>query len=119
MSRKVVHVAVNGATGRMGYRQHLVRSLLSIRQQGGVLLDDGTAVVPEPVLVRRNDGDLRDARQLHRIRRCTTGLDDVLGDPGIDIYFASRVTAAREASLRQAIAAGKHVYTEKPIAEAL
>ena len=119
MSRKVVHVAVNGATGRMGYRQHLVRSLLSIREQGGVLLDDGTAVVPEPVLVGRNEEKLRDIAERHSIQRWTTSLDDVLGDPGIDIYFDSQVTAAREASLRQAIAAGKHVYTEKPIAESL
>jgi predicted dehydrogenase len=119
MSRKVVHVAVNGVTGRMGYRQHLVRSLLSIREQGGVLLDDGTAVVPEPVLVGRNEEKLRDIAQRHSIERWTTSLDDVLGDPGIDIYFDSQVTTAREASLRQAIAAGKHVYTEKPVAESL
>jgi predicted dehydrogenase len=119
MSRKVVHVAVNGVTGRMGYRQHLVRSLLSIRDQGGVLLDDGTAVVPEPVLVGRNEEKLHDIAERHGIQRWTTSLDDVLGDPGVDIYFDSQVTTAREASLRQAIAAGKHVYTEKPIAESL
>jgi predicted dehydrogenase len=119
MSRKVVHVAVNGVTGRMGYRQHLVRSLLSIREQGGVLLDDGTAVVPEPVLVGRNEEKLHDIAERHGIQRWTTSLDDVLGDPGVDIYFDSQVTTAREASLRQAIAAGKHVYTEKPIAESL
>ena len=119
MSRKVVHVAVNGVTGRMGYRQHLVRSLLNIRDQGGVLLDDGTAVIPEPVLVGRNEERLRDIAERHGIGRWTTSLDEVLGDPGIDIYFDSQVTTAREASLRQAIAAGKHVYTEKPIAESL
>jgi predicted dehydrogenase len=119
MSRKVVHVAVNGVTGRMGYRQHLVRSLLSIRDQGGVVLSDGTAVIPEPVLVGRNESKLRDIAQRHNIQRWTTSLDEVLGDPGIDIYFDAQVTTAREASLRQAIAAGKHVYTEKPVAESL
>ena len=119
MSRKVVQVAVNGVTGRMGYRQHLVRSLLSIRDQGGVILGDGTAVIPEPVLVGRNEQKLRDIAQRHSIQRWTTSLDEVLGDPGIDIYFDSQVTTAREGSLRQAIAAGKHVYTEKPIAESL
>ena len=119
MSRKVVQVAVNGVTGRMGYRQHLVRSLLSIRDQGGVILGDGTAVIPEPVLVGRNEQKLRDIAQRHSIQRWTTSLDEVLGDPGIDIYFDAQVTTAREASLRQAIAAGKHVYTEKPIAESL
>ncbi len=119
MSRKVVHVAVNGVTGRMGYRQHLVRSLLSIRDQGGVLLDDGTTVIPEPVLVGRNEEKLREIGERHGIGRWTTSLDEVLGDPGVDIYFDSQVTTAREASLRQAIAAGKHVYTEKPTAESL
>ncbi len=119
MSRKVVRVAVNGVTGRMGYRQHLVRSLLSIRDQGGVVLGDGTTVCPEPVLTGRNEARLRDIAQRHGIERWTTCLDDVLGDPGIDIYFDAQVTSAREASLGQAIAAGKHVYTEKPIAGSL
>jgi predicted dehydrogenase len=119
MSRKVVHVAMNGVTGRMGYRQHLVRSLLSIRDQGGVILSDGTAVIPEPVLVGRNEQKLRDIAERHDIKRWTTSLDEVLGDPAIDIYFDAQVTTAREACLRQAIAAGKHVYTEKPIAESL
>ena len=55
MARKVVHVALNGVTGRMGYRQHLVRSLLAIREQGGIALDDGTSLYPEPVLVGRSE----------------------------------------------------------------
>jgi hypothetical protein len=59
MTRKVIQVAVNGVTGRMGYRQHLVRSLLAIREQGGVRLPDGTLVYPEPVLVGRNEERLR------------------------------------------------------------
>jgi predicted dehydrogenase len=117
MSRKTVRVAVNGVTGRMGYRQHLVRSLLTIRDQGGVLLDDGTAIFPEPVLVGRNEQRLRQIAEQHGIPRWTTNLDDVLSDPGIDVYFDAQVTPAREASLGKAIAAGKHVYTEKPVAE--
>src|SRR5713101_8797951 len=80
MSRKVVQVAVNGVTGRMGYRQHLVRSLLAIRDQGGVLLDDGTAILPEPVLVGRSEERLRQIAERHGIRRWTTSLDDVLRD---------------------------------------
>src|SRR3979409_1001958 len=119
MTRQVISVAVNGVTGRMGYRQHLVRSLLNIREQGGVLLDDGTAVFPEPVLVGRNEERLRDIAERHNIQRWTNSLDDGLGAPSIDIYFDAQVTTAREASLRQAIAAGKHVYTEKPVAESL
>jgi predicted dehydrogenase len=119
MSRKAIHVAMNGVTGRMGYRQHLVRSLLSIRDQGGVQLDDGTTIFPEPVLVGRSEERLRQIAERHGIQRWTTSLDDVLADPGIDIYFDAQVTPAREPSLRKAIAAGKHVYTEKPVADSL
>src|ERR1700728_1536470 len=116
MSRKVVHVALNGVTGRMGYRQHLVRSLLSIREQGGVPLDDGTVIYPEPILVGRNEQRLRAIAERHGLSRWTTSLDEVLGDPAVEVYFDTQVTSARETALARAIAAGKHIYTEKPVA---
>ena len=116
MTRKVIHVALNGVTGRMGYRQHLVRSLLSIREQGGVQLGDGTAVYPEPVLVGRSEERLRDIAERHGLARWTTSLEEVLGDATVEVYFDTQVTSAREASLMRAIEAGKHVYTEKPVA---
>ena len=119
MTRKVIHVAVNGVTGRMGYRQHLVRSLLSIREQGGVQLSDGTAVYPEPVLVGRNEERLRGIAERHGLDRWTTSLDEVLADPAVEVYFDTQVTSVREASLIKAIEAGKHVYTEKPVAGSL
>jgi predicted dehydrogenase len=119
MSRKVVHVALNGVTGRMGYRQHLVRSLLSIREQGGVPLDDGTLVYPEPVLVGRSEQKLRAIAERHGLERWSTSLEEVLADPAVEIYFDTQVTSAREPSLALAIAAGKHVYTEKPVADSL
>jgi predicted dehydrogenase len=119
MSRKVVHVALNGVTGRMGYRQHLVRSLLAIREQGGVPLDDGTAIYPEPVLVGRDERRLRDIASRHGLGRWSTSLDEVLADPEVAVYFDTQATSLREASLLKAIAAGKHVYTEKPVAESL
>ncbi|MFD8791023.1 hypothetical protein ACFV1T_09585, partial [Streptomyces vinaceus] len=46
---------MNGVTGRMGYRQHLVRSLLALREQGGLDLGDGRVLWPEPVLVGRRE----------------------------------------------------------------
>src|ERR1700744_884959 len=119
MTRKVIHVALNGVTGRMGYRQHLVRSLLSIREQGGVQLEDGTTIFPEPVLVGRNEERLRAIAERHGLERWTTSLDEVLGDPEVDVYFDTQVTSARETALLQAIEAGKHVYTEKPLAGSL
>src|ERR1700685_264936 len=119
MTRKVIHVALNGVTGRMGYRQHLVRSLLSIREQGGVQLEDGTTIFPEPILVGRSEERLRAIAERHGLARWTTSLDEVLDDPEVDVYFDTQVTSAREPALARAIAAGKHVYTEKPVAASL
>jgi predicted dehydrogenase len=119
MTQKVIHVAMNGVTGRMGHHQHLVRSVLSIREQGGLRLDDGTILYPEPILVGRNEERLRAMASQHGLDRWTTSLDEVLADPEVDVYFDAQVTSAREVSLLKAIEAGKHVYTEKPIAESL
>src|SRR6201994_3108989 len=116
MSRKVVQVALTGVTGRMGYRQHLVRSLLAIREQGGLPLGDGTVLYPEPVLVGRSEARLRAIAQGHGPSRWTTSLDEVLSDPEIGVYFDTQVTSAREGAVARAIAAGKDVYTEKPVA---
>jgi predicted dehydrogenase len=116
MARKVIHVALNGVTGRMGYRQHLVRSLLAIREQGGLPLDDGTLLYPEPVLVGRSAERLRAIAERHGLTRWTTSLDEVLADPEVEVYFDAQVTSAREEALARAIDAGKHIYTEKPVA---
>jgi predicted dehydrogenase len=118
MARKLL-VAMNGVTGRMGYRQHLVRSLLSLREQGGVRLADGSAVVPEPILVGRSEERLREIAERHGLPHWSTRLDEVLADPEVEVYFDAQVTSAREPALARAIAAGKHVYTEKPVASSL
>jgi len=117
--RKAITVAVNGVTGRMGYRQHLVRSLLAIREQGGVVLPDGTTVYPEPILVGRSGPKLRAIAERHGLERWSANLDEVLGDSTVEVYFDTQVTRARETSLASAIEAGKHVYTEKPVAGSL
>jgi predicted dehydrogenase len=119
MTCKVITVALNGVTGRMGYRQHLVRSLLAIREQGGIRLDDGSCLYPEPILVGRSAERLRAIAERHGLDRWTTSVDEVLSDPSVDVYFDSQVTSAREGALMQAIEAGKHVYTEKPVAGTL
>ncbi|MGW8331856.1 Gfo/Idh/MocA family protein [Streptomyces sp. NPDC055897] len=117
--RRTVRIAMNGVTGRMGYRQHLVRSLLAIREQGGLGLGDGTTLWPEPVLVGRREHALKAMADQHGLTEYSTDLDAVLADPGIDIYFDAQVTSAREEALGKAIAAGKHIYTEKPTATGL
>ncbi|WP_165906222.1 Gfo/Idh/MocA family oxidoreductase [Streptomyces sp. Z26] len=116
MERKTLRIAMNGVTGRMGYRQHLVRSLLALREQGGLDLGDGTVLWPEPVLVGRREHALRALAERHGLDpdAVSTDLDAVLADDSVDIYFDAQVTSARADALRKAISAGKHVYTEKP-----
>ncbi len=117
MTESRIGIIMNGVSGRMGYRQHLVRSILAIREQGGVLLSDGTRVQVDPILVGRDEAKLREIAERHTIANWTTDLDAALADSRYSIYFDSLVTQARVPAIRKAIAAGKHIYTEKPTAE--
>ncbi|MEV4693764.1 Gfo/Idh/MocA family oxidoreductase [Micromonospora echinospora] len=117
MERTSVGIILNGVTGRMGYRQHLVRSLLAIREQGGVPARDGSRIWPELTLVGRDENRLAAIAQRHGLSAYTCDLDAALADDANQIYFDAQVTAAREKAIRAAIEAGKHVYTEKPLAE--
>src|SRR4029079_5689271 len=117
MPQKSIGVIMNGVSGRMGYRQHLVRSILAIREQGGVELSDGTRVQVEPILVGRYAQKLAELAEKHGIEHWTTNLDEALADDRWQIYAHFLVTKARAAAIRKAIAAGKAIYTEKPTAE--
>jgi len=119
MTTRTLRIGMNGITGRMGYRQHLVRSILSIRDQGGVTLEDGTRVQVEPILVGRNADKVRELAELHGIEHWTTDADSVIADPTVDIYFDAQVTSRRYSALTAAMKAGKHIFTEKPTAETL
>ncbi len=110
-------VIMNGVTGRMGYRQHLLRSILALRDEGGVVLPDGDRITVEPVLVGRSTEKLARIADEHGVDRYTTDLDSALADPSTTIYFDAQVTSERVKSILKAVEAGKHVYTEKPIAE--
>jgi len=103
----------------MGYRQHLVRSILPIRDAGGVELPDGTKVQVEPILVGRRENALAEIARDHNVEHYTTDVDAVINDPSIDIYFDAQVTSRRYAALTAAMKAGKHIFTEKPTAETL
>ncbi len=113
---ETIGIIMNGVTGRMGTNQHLVRSILAIREQGGVRTADGRTLVPEPVLVGRNPEKLRALDAQYGPLRWTTDLDAALADPALPVYFDSLSTALRPAAVRRAIEAGKHVYCEKPTA---
>ena len=118
-STREIGIIMNGVSGRMGYRQHLVRSILAIRDQGGIELSDGTRVTVKPLLVGRNEQKLAELAAKHGIEDYTTDLDAALADPKWEIYADFLVTKARASAIRKAIAAGKAIYTEKPTAESL
>jgi predicted dehydrogenase len=101
----------------MGLNQHLVRSILAIRGQGGVELADGSRLIPDPILVGRNAAKLVQIARDHGVARWTTDLSAALANPADTLYFDAQLTALRAPSVEAAIAAGKHVYCEKPLAE--
>jgi predicted dehydrogenase len=114
--RRTIRIAMNGVTGRMGTNQHLVRSILAIRSQGGIPAGAGEVLWPEPILVGRDERKLDALAEPHELES-TTDLEAALA--ACDVYFDTQVTSRREAAVRAAIAAGRHVYCEKPLAEDL
>jgi predicted dehydrogenase len=107
---------MNGVTGRMGTNQHLIRSICAIRAQGGVVLADGRRVMPDPILVGRDGAKLEALARANGVARWTTNLDAALSNQDDTVYFDSASTGLRPSLIRRAIAAGKHIYTEKPVA---
>src|SRR5437660_1069291 len=110
---------MNGVTGRMGLNQHLVRSILAIREQGGVALPNGDRVIPDPILVGRNADRVAAIAQQFGIARHTADLDAALANPTDTVFFDAGTTQMRADLLARAVKAGKHVYCEKPIADTL
>jgi predicted dehydrogenase len=119
VAQRTIRVIMNGVTGRMGYRQHLVRSVLAIRDDGGVGLAGGERINVEPILVGRNAEKLAALAVQHGVPDFTTDLDEALEDDSASVYFDAQVTSERKKSILKAIGAGKHIYTEKPIAESV
>lgn len=116
MAEVSIGVILNGVTGRMGTNQHLVRSILAIREQGGVITAEGDRIMPQPILVGRNADKLQRLAAAHAVDKWTTNLDDALSDDRNHIYFDALTTHLRVPNTQKAIAAGKAVYCEKPTA---
>ena len=116
MTTRRIGVIMNGVTGRMGLNQHLVRSIIAIRKQGGVALADGTRLLPDPILVGRDSEKLRAIGDAHGIARFSTDLDACLASSEDSIYFDATLTSSRYGHVQRAIEAGKHIYCEKPLA---
>ena len=116
MKKHKVGIIMNGVTGRMGTNQHYIRSILAIRKQGGLKVSDSEVIWPEPVLVGRSEAKLAQLAAMDEGVRWTTDLDAELAKPENLIYFDSQTTGRRAGAVKKAIAAGKHVYSEKPTA---
>ncbi len=111
-----VGIIMNGVTGRMGTNQHLMRSIVEIIEQGGVKLANGDIIMPDPVLVGRNEAKLQALSKRSGVKKYTTDLDAVMQDSQYSIYFDAQTTGRRADAVKQAVKAGKHIYCEKPVA---
>jgi len=119
MKTHTIGIIMNGVTGRMGTNQHLVRSILAIREQGGVRVGAEETIIPEPILVGRNEAKLERLARAHGNLPYTTDLDGVLRDSNYPVYFDAQTTLLRHEAVSKAIARGKHIYCEKPTATTL
>jgi predicted dehydrogenase len=116
MTTKRLGIVMHGVTGRMGMNQHLIRSIVAIRREGGVRLANGDRVMPDPILVGRNAEKLAALANAHGVARWTTDLDAALANDDDTVFFDAATTQMRPALLSRAIGAGRHIYCEKPVA---
>ncbi len=119
MSVKRLGIIMYGVTGRMGTNQHLVRSIMAIRAQGGVALSNGDRVMPDPILVGRDPAKVGALARQHGLERWTTDLDAALKNKDDELFFDAASTQLRADLLAKAIDHGKHIYCEKPVADDL
>jgi predicted dehydrogenase len=116
MKEHKIGIIMNGVTGRMGTNQHLLRSIVEIIKQGGVKLNSGEKIIPDPILIGRDENKLQRLGEISGIKKISTNLDEALADSQNKIYFDAQTTGRRAEGVRKAVKAGKHIYCEKPIA---
>ena len=116
METRRIGIVMNGVTGRMGTNQHLVRSILAIREQGGVKVSDNLILMPEPILTGRNEQKLKSLSDQYGVTRFTTDIEGALAEPDVDIFFDASSTLLRAKFVEMGVKAGKAIYCEKPTA---
>src|SRR5881409_1406844 len=109
MKEHKICIIMNGVTGRMGTNQHLLRSIAEIIKQGGVKISAGETIMPDPVLVGRDENKLKRLCDISGIKKMTTDLDEVLSDPNYYIYFDAQTTGRRADAVKKAVQAGKNI----------
>jgi predicted dehydrogenase len=119
MADRRLGLIMHGVTGRMGYNQHLVRSILAIRDQGGVVLSNGDRLVVDPIIVGRDADKIERLAKKHNIARWSADLDAALANKDDTVFFDAGTTLMRASLIEKALAAGKHVYCEKPTSDSL
>ena len=119
MATQRIGIIMHGVTGRMGYNQHLIRSIQAIIQDGGLLLSNGDRLLPDPILVGRNGKKMEVLAKEQGIARWSDSIEQCLSNTEDTLFFDAGTTQMRSDLLSQAIQAGKHVYCEKPSADTL
>jgi predicted dehydrogenase len=116
MKTRRIGIIMNGVTGRMGTNQHLIRSIVAIRDQGGLKAGDDLVIVPDPILTGRNRDKLAALAARTGVERFTTDVDAALANPDDEIFFDASGTLQRAGFVEKAVKAGKAIYCEKPTA---
>jgi predicted dehydrogenase len=114
-----IGIIMNGVTGRMGTNQHLIRSILAIRDGGGIKVSDDEVILVDPILTGRSENKLKKLAEAHGVSRWSTDLDAALADDHNQVFFDASTTLLRPAFIAKAAAAGKAIYCEKPTATTL
>src|SRR5258708_146766 len=114
MAAHTIGIILNGATGRICSTQHVANALVPIRNEGG-LPAGSDRIMPRLMLAGRNAEKLTAVAERHGAE-WTTDLDKALGDSAFTVFFDAAATSQRQSVLEKAIAAGKHIYSEKPVA---
>ena len=114
MTIHTIGIILNGATGRICSTQHVANALAPIRDEGGLAVGNDR-IVPRLMLAGRNAEKLAGVAKSYGAE-WTTDLDQALADPAFTVFFDAAATSQRQGVLEKAIAAGKHIYSEKPVA---